>query len=316
MSKIIRIALPSTLPNDTVNMYLIKDDPLTLVDAGFGSDDTRERLSAALRAEGLDLRDIRRVVLTHTHPDHVGQAAALQEIAGAAVFLHPRERAKIAKQSADNSHILRWAGVPPEALTAVRSGPPTPRYPEAVTCLNEGDRLPFAEISLRVLHLPGHSSGLLGFYEPEQGLLFTGDHVVASFPPALLVEPDDTAVNGRTASYDEYFTSLRRLENMPLRQIFPGHGDPFTNWRETIARLYAFHSRKLTKLQAHLTDTPKTAFTLQQEISPGQRGFIVFFAVGDTIAHLDKLVGQGEAAVTEQAGVLYFRRKDSGRSRR
>ncbi|MGI5838760.1 MAG: MBL fold metallo-hydrolase [bacterium] len=314
MPEIIRIPLPSTTPNDTVNMYLIKDDPLTLVDAGFNNSVTRQRLAAALETEGLTLKDIRRVALTHTHPDHVGMAAALQRTAGAEVYLHPREWGKIKAGTADNNHILRWAGVPPEVLPAIRSGPAEPPYPNPVHCLDEGDTLPFAGTNLHVLHLPGHSSGLIAFYAPSAGIIFTGDHLVSNFPPALLVEPDPAGA-GRTASYDEYFRSLRRLEDLPLRHVYPGHGDPFTAWREGIRRLYAYHSRKLAKLRDRLGDRPKTAFTLQQELSPGQRGFIVFFAVGDTIAHLDKLVARGEAAVVEEDGVLYYRRRDDNSRR-
>ncbi len=308
MPPIIRIALPSTLPQDSVNMYLVKDDPLTLIDAGFNNPVTRHLLEAALGQEGLRLTDIRRVVLTHTHPDHVGQAAALQA-SGSEVFIHPTEWAKIQNGTADNGAILTWAGVPPAVVPSIRrGGPREPVYPTAVTFLREGDKLEFEHGLLEVLLTPGHSSGQLCLYSPQDESILTSDMVVPHFSPSLLVEA--TEDGRRTDSYNQYIASLERLEPLPVRQVYPGHGDPFPHFRETIQKLYQVHRRKLGRIAAILTGAPKTAFAVMRELSPGLSGFICFFAAGDTIAHLDKLVELGIAAVNREAGILRYWRRE------
>ena len=87
--KIIAITLPTPFYIGPVNVYLIKEDPVTLIDTGPKTKETVDALRAGLRHAGLSISDIRRIVLTHTHEDHCGLARALRDEAKEAkVFVH------------------------------------------------------------------------------------------------------------------------------------------------------------------------------------------------------------------------------------
>src|SRR5829696_9603602 len=89
-----RVPLP--LPGDAlkaVNVYLIEDDDgYTLVDSGWDNPSSWQALGVGLRRAGADVREVRRVLVTHLHHDHVGQATALHRAAGAQVWLGELER--------------------------------------------------------------------------------------------------------------------------------------------------------------------------------------------------------------------------------
>src|SRR3989475_3114089 len=90
--KIIPISLPTPFYIGAVNVYLVKEDPVTLIDTGPKTRDAIDALRAGLRANGLTTGDIRRIVLTHAHEDHCGLARSLRcEAQDAEVFAHEWE---------------------------------------------------------------------------------------------------------------------------------------------------------------------------------------------------------------------------------
>src|SRR2546425_11634880 len=87
--KIIPITLPTPFYIGPVNVYLIKEDPVTLIDTGPKTKETVDVLRAGMRQAGILISDIRRIVLTHAHEDHCGLARALRDEANEAqVFVH------------------------------------------------------------------------------------------------------------------------------------------------------------------------------------------------------------------------------------
>ena len=86
--RIEKLVVPTPFPVGPINLYLIVDDPVTLVDTGPKTDESRDALEAELARLGFKLADIERVILTHTHEDHCGQAAMIQRASGARVFVH------------------------------------------------------------------------------------------------------------------------------------------------------------------------------------------------------------------------------------
>ena len=77
--KIIPLSIPTPFYVGDVNVYLIREDPLTLIDAGPKTKEASEALRYRLSQEGVSLKDVRRVVLTHAHEDHCGLARQIRD---------------------------------------------------------------------------------------------------------------------------------------------------------------------------------------------------------------------------------------------
>src|SRR4051812_43127690 len=113
--KIIPIALPTPFVVGDVNVYLIKEDPLTLVDTGPKTPEAVSALRAALSRHGVKVSDIRRIVLTHAHEDHCGLAKTIRDEAkDAEVFVHGWETGHLFGRldTDDQYDLIRRAGVP------------------------------------------------------------------------------------------------------------------------------------------------------------------------------------------------------------
>jgi len=119
--KVHRIELPTPFPVGPVNAYLIEGDPLTLVDAGPKTPEVQAALEAGIGATGRRIEDIRRVILTHGHVDHFGNAMWVTGRSGAELFAHPADGPKFAGERwvAENlGKHFTLAGMPPTFLDA------------------------------------------------------------------------------------------------------------------------------------------------------------------------------------------------------
>src|SRR3989441_2535198 len=121
--KIVPISLPTPFYIGPVNVYLIPEDPVTLIDTGPKTKEAVDTLRAALRANGLGVADIRRIVLTHAHEDHCGLARALRDEAkDAEVLVHKWETGHRAGRLEYEGHreLLVRSGVPRDEVEELR----------------------------------------------------------------------------------------------------------------------------------------------------------------------------------------------------
>lgn len=312
---VIPLALPLPFPSpDSVNAYLIDDDPLTLVDPGLKSSLSLESLEQALAARGIDISLIKRILLTHGHHDHFGAAGEVQRRSGAEVLIHEEDLPKLAPAGeAEGDLYLANTGIPREILAGLgKVAQMLDRYRdpiEEVGVFDSSGTLEFAHFSLQVLHLPGHSAGHAAFYWPERALVLSGDLVLPEITTNPLAEYTMTPTGvKRTLSLVQMLDSLEQLAELKIELIFPGHGSPIEEPLPLIDSRLAFYRQRLEELYGLLKSTgPRNPYELALALF-GERikGFDIILAVNEILVNLDLLVYQGRASEEKVEGTAIF----------
>lgn len=308
-----RIELPTPFPVGPVNAYLLLGRPLTLVDAGPKTEAARQALDTGIQQAGYRLEDIRRVVLTHGHSDHFGNALWVAGRCGAPILAHPADRPKFAGERWVVGHLrthLLAAGLPESFLAAFTERMRAMRHlfdliPQ-YQALNDGDGLDLDGSRLRVLHCPGHSLGHICLYH-EDGVLVAGDLLLAEISPNPIVEFDERGE--RIPTLPQYLHSLRRVLLLNCEVAHPGHGGPIANPNARIRELIKHHEQRKEAIYAKLDRRGKTLLQLAQELYRGLDEVNLMLALSEVIGHLDLLLEEKRAAVSRRGGVFLFRAK-------
>jgi len=312
--KVHRLIVPTPFYVGPVNVYLIEEEPLTLIDAGPRDEASLTALRAGLRELGYQFSDIRRIIVSHAHADHYGLAQRVQEESNATVMIHEWDAPAVAQTEDYRAYreLLAVAGVPREMIERMEVGYEKFKgfaYPLTdVETLKDDDEILFEKESLTVVHTPGHTPGSICLVRTSNRLVFSSDTVLKNITPNPVLSPDPIDEKRRFQSLGEYLVSLARLRALAPTVLRGGHGDDVSDYDEHFHRLYRFTEARQTKLLALVPKGGTTAWDASLKLFPDARSYHRFLALSETVAHLDYAVAENRLALTRKDGLdLYHK---------
>ncbi|MGI9024475.1 MAG: MBL fold metallo-hydrolase [Burkholderiaceae bacterium] len=306
----IRKPLPFAL--DHINLWLLRDrfdgrDGWTAIDCGIGSHATRALWQQVIANE-LEGLPIVRILCTHTHPDHVGNAAWLAQQMDAdrvpPLWMTLGEYAmgrvlQAALTGTDGpgivahyiSHGLRDA-VHIKALSERTAYFPklVPEMPDSYRRIVDGERIAIGDQTWRVITGFGHSPEHAALYAEGANVLISGDMLLPRISTNVSVHAMEPEANPVTRFID----SIVRFTPLPDDAlVLPSHGRPFRRLHRRVEQLREHHDARLAEVLAHCADPanePGTAADIvpimfRRELDSHQ----FFFAFGEALAHLHAL---------------------------
>lgn len=291
--KRIRLDLPFRLNH--VNCFLAEGPTgWIVIDAGLHNEQTVRRWEEEL--QGLEVSDI---YITHYHPDHFGYAGGLQQKTGAKVSMSQTD-AEDGLMAWEDSFLstlqgnYKKAGVPDKTAIAMadNTGSFKPRvtpYPEISHYFKEGEKVQIGKLEYEIFFTPGHSDGLIVFFNKEKSVLLSTDHILPKITPNI-----SYWFHGDSNPLQTYFKSLDKIKQLDAEYVIPSHREPFTNANKRIEEIKAHHGERLEKTlgaiqqEGTVHDVCKVLFPFIETIHETR------FAIGETLAHLEYLRLKGE----------------------
>ena len=305
--KLIRLDLPFRL--NLVNCFLAEgENGWTVIDTGLHNKETVERWNKELAG-----KEVTNIFITHYHPDHFGYAGGLQEKTGAHLsmtridenngfkawqdeFLGTLEDnyaiasipEKIASQMADNTR---------EFISRV-----TP-YPKVNHRFQEGEKVVIGKLEYEIIFTPGHSDGLISFYNKDKRVLFSTDHILPKITPNI-----SYWFHGDPNPLATYMDSLKKVKKLDADYVIPSHGKPFHGANERIEEMLAHHDERLAQTLDYVHKR-QNVYEICQKLFPKELTVHEMrFAIGETLAHLEYLRHKNEINRVKENGQWYYQK--------
>jgi glyoxylase-like metal-dependent hydrolase (beta-lactamase superfamily II) len=312
-----RIPIPTPFAVGRVNVYLIEDEPLTLVDTGPNSATSFDELTSGLAALGHALEDLELVVITHQHIDHLGLVSLVAQRSGAevaaidvAVPYVENFSQEAQKDDEFARSVMLRNGIPEDVVSALSAVSQAFRAwgsrADVTRVLHDGGELVLRDRTFHVHHRPGHSPTDTIFHDRDRHLLIAADHLlghISSNP--LITRPPDGSTE-RPQALVTYLRSLEATREMDVDLVLPGHGDPITDHRTLIDERFALHRRRAEKIHRLIAERPRTAYEIAQELWGNIAVTQAYLTLSEVLGHVDLLVNAGRVREVDRDGTALF----------
>jgi glyoxylase-like metal-dependent hydrolase (beta-lactamase superfamily II) len=298
-----RLVIPLPFAMNSLNAWLVDSgDGWILIDTGMHTAAGWRALDRAYAASGASWRDLRTLVITHMHPDHVGLAPEVKKASAASIGMHGldsdllREFTNPDQAEYWNGVALDLAGSPGDLKGPVNAAFHllTVKFPDVnpEIVLEGGEKIG----SLEVIWTPGHSPGHVCLYDAERRILFSGDHILDTTSPNIGWLPEGDPLG-------DYLTSLRHLRSRDIDIVLPGHGEPIRDHRGWIDRALQHHADRCERITEIVAENPRTAHEISlvlwmRDLDPIHYRFAIF----EVLAHCVHLERRG---VIRHEGTLW-----------
>ncbi|MHA1708421.1 MAG: MBL fold metallo-hydrolase [Candidatus Baldrarchaeia archaeon] len=241
-----------------VNVYLIGRRDWILVDSAYGLNKSISKILGEINRYAGGVRNLKLVLNTHAHPDHFPGSTVLKEKYGVPIAIHEYAAPLLGdfKKYVEKYTILRGKDADifvKEYLTGMCGA----RETNIDVPVKDGDVIEVSGYEFRVIHTPGHSPCHVCLYQPDEGILFSGDTVLKGMSTWIGVPDGDVLL---------YLDSLERLKKLDISVIYPAHGPIIMEPKEIIEENRQKKLSRMKDILEHLKEGPKTVKQLVNEL--------------------------------------------------
>jgi len=292
----------------TANIYIINAEKSIIVDSGMSADSIKY-VDGSISKHKPEF-----LMLTHLHIDHLGGALTLWKNYGIPAYIDENDL-KIIRSVVENEqeYIKRYIelfsvnGVPQKIKDDLIEMHPVINFYKYYSSLDflESFEKMHNYNGIDIIHLPGHSPGSSAIYLKDDQMMLSGDHVLGKITPNISVYGDEDDLG-------LYIDSLKKVEKMDIKTIYPGHGPAINDPRSRIREILKHHQNRMGNILSTL-DSWKTAYEVAKEIrwskgrSMDTMNFMeVNFAVMETISHLKHMLKEDIIDEKEENGIIKY----------
>jgi glyoxylase-like metal-dependent hydrolase (beta-lactamase superfamily II) len=314
---VLRMQLPIDMPGlGHVNCYALEDERgIAIVDPGLPGEESWTHLVDRLDRSGAGLKRVHTVIVTHSHPDHFGGAGRVRQEVGAEIIAHelfrtwwdPSEDETPLEEAPNPWRATPWGGdefMPDpdrrNRFEEMRNNNTFPA-PRPTRRVEDAEVVTLARREWVSMHTPGHTADHLCLFDPAEGVLLSGDHVLPTITPHI------SGIGTSEDPLAQFFASLDRMAELEgVTIVLPAHGHPFTDVAGRAKAIRRHHEERLDKLRAASIEiggfatVPELSQHLFAERSWGP------MADSETYAHLEHLRLLGSAECRTDDGKLLY----------